>query len=69
MLTLSLGKDDSQKLIKNRPYRSKEELLSKAGLSKSTFDKIKAGSPSHRSNIGLRREGHACDRSMTLFFE
>jgi competence protein ComEA len=41
VLTLGLGKDDSQKLIKNRPYRSKEELLSKAGLSQSSFDKIK----------------------------
>lgn len=41
VLTLGLGKDDSQKLIKNRPYRTKEELLSKAGLSKSSFDRIR----------------------------
>jgi archaellum component FlaC len=41
VLTLGLGKDDSQKLIKNRPYRSKEELLTKAGLPKSSFDRIK----------------------------
>jgi DNA uptake protein ComE-like DNA-binding protein len=41
VLTLSLGKEDSQKLIKNRPYRSKEELISKGGLSKITFDRIK----------------------------
>ncbi len=41
VLTLGLGKDDSQKLIKNRPYKSKEELVSKAGLSKSSFDRIR----------------------------
>lgn len=41
VLTLSLGKEDSQKLIKNRPYRTKEELISKGGLSKNTFDRIK----------------------------
>jgi hypothetical protein len=41
VLTLGLGKEDSQKLIKNRPYRSKEDLLTKAGLPKSSFDRIK----------------------------
>ena len=41
VLTLSLGKDDSQKLIKNRPYKTKEELVTRAGLSKTTFDLIK----------------------------
>jgi DNA uptake protein ComE-like DNA-binding protein len=41
VLTLSLGKDDSQKLIKGRPYKTKEELVTRAGLSKTTFDLIK----------------------------
>jgi len=41
VLTLSLGKEDSQKLIKSRPYKTKEELVTRAGLSKTTFDRIK----------------------------
>ncbi|HEY3197310.1 MAG TPA: helix-hairpin-helix domain-containing protein [Nitrospirales bacterium] len=41
VLTLSLGKEDSQKLIKSRPYKAKEELVTKAGLSKTIFDRIK----------------------------
>ena len=41
VLTLGLGKDDSQKLLKHRPYASKDELVSKAGIPKPTFDRIK----------------------------
>ena len=41
VLTLSLGKEDSQKVIKGRPYKTKDELVTRAGLSKTTFDRIK----------------------------
>ena len=41
VLTLSLGKEDSQKLIKGRPYKTKDELVTRAGLSKTSFDRIK----------------------------
>jgi DNA uptake protein ComE-like DNA-binding protein len=41
VLTLGLGKDESQKLLKHRPYTTKDELISKAGLPKPTFDRIK----------------------------
>jgi len=41
VLTLSLGKEDSQKVIKSRPYKTKEELVTRAGISKTTFDRIK----------------------------
>jgi DNA uptake protein ComE-like DNA-binding protein len=41
VLTLGLGKEESQKLLKHRPYASKEELLTKAALPKATFDRIK----------------------------
>lgn len=40
-LNLGLGKEDSDKLIRNRPYRTKEELVSKAGIPKATVDKIR----------------------------
>ncbi len=40
-LNLGLGKEDSDKLIKNRPYKTKEELVSKAGIAKPTLDRIR----------------------------
>ena len=40
-LNLGLGKEDSDKLIKNRPYKTKEELVSKAGIAKATLDRIR----------------------------
>jgi competence protein ComEA len=42
-LTLSLGlaKEDSDKLVKNRPYKTIEELVTKAGIAKVTVDKIR----------------------------
>jgi DNA uptake protein ComE-like DNA-binding protein len=40
-LNLGLGKEDSDKLIKNRPYKTKEELVSKAGIAKATVDKMR----------------------------
>ncbi len=40
-LTLELAKEDSDKLIKSRPYKTKEELVTKAGIAKATVDKIK----------------------------
>ncbi len=41
MLALELAKEDSDKLVKNRPYKTKEELVTKAGIAKATVDKIK----------------------------
>jgi chromosome segregation ATPase len=41
-LALELAKEDSDKLVKNRPYKTKEELVTKAGIAKATVDKIKA---------------------------
>lgn len=38
---LGLGKEDSDKLIKHRPYKTKDELVSKAGIAKATADKIR----------------------------
>ncbi len=38
---LELGKEDSDKLIKNRPYKTKEELITRAGIAKTTVDKIR----------------------------
>jgi DNA uptake protein ComE-like DNA-binding protein len=38
---LALGKEDSDKLIKHRPYKTKDELVSKAGIAKATADKIR----------------------------
>lgn len=40
-LALELAKEDSDKLIKNRPYKTKEELVTKAGIAKATVDKIR----------------------------
>jgi len=40
-LALELAKEDSEKLVKNRPYKTKEELVTKAGIAKATVDKIK----------------------------
>src|SRR5207248_921322 len=40
-LTLEMAKEDSDKLIKNRPYKTKEELITKAGIAKATVDKIR----------------------------
>ena len=38
---LGLGKEDSDRLIKHRPYKTKDELVSKAGIAKATADKIR----------------------------
>jgi DNA uptake protein ComE-like DNA-binding protein len=68
VLTLGLGKEDSQKLIKNRPYRAKDELVSKAGLAKTTFDRIKDKiTITPLARIGHGWKGHARSWSMTLF--
>jgi len=40
-MVLELAKEDSDKLVKNRPYKTKEELVTKAGIAKATVDKIK----------------------------
>lgn len=40
-LTLGLAKEDSDKLVKHRPYKTIEELISKAGIAKATVDKIR----------------------------
>jgi DNA uptake protein ComE-like DNA-binding protein len=40
-LALELAREDSDKLIKNRPYKTKEELITKAGIAKATVEKIK----------------------------
>lgn len=40
-LTLGLAKEDSDKLVKNRPYKTIEELVTKAGIAKATVDKIR----------------------------
>jgi DNA uptake protein ComE-like DNA-binding protein len=40
-VTLELPKEDAEKLVKNRPYKTKEELVTKAGIAKTTVDKIK----------------------------
>lgn len=40
-LALELAKEDSDRLVKNRPYKAKEELVTKAGIAKTTVDKIK----------------------------
>jgi len=36
-----LGKEDTQKLIKNRPYKTKDELVTKAGISRDVVDRFK----------------------------
>ena len=40
-LALELAKEDSDKLVRNRPYKTKEELVTKAGIAKATVDKIR----------------------------
>jgi len=40
-LALELAREDSDRLIKNRPYKTKEELVTKAGIAKATVEKIK----------------------------
>ena len=40
-LALELAREDSDRLVKNRPYKTKEELITKAGIAKATVDKIK----------------------------
>jgi len=40
-LTLGLAREESDKLVKNRPYKTIEELITKAGLPKVTVDKIR----------------------------
>ena len=40
-LALELAREDSDRLVKNRPYKTKEELVTKAGIAKATADKIK----------------------------
>ncbi len=39
-MILGLAKEDADKLIKGRPYKTKEELVTKAGIAKATVDKI-----------------------------
>jgi DNA uptake protein ComE-like DNA-binding protein len=39
-MILGLAKEDADKLIKGRPYKTKEELVTKAGLAKATVDRI-----------------------------
>ena len=40
-LALELAGEDSDRLVRNRPYKTKEELVTKAGIAKATVDKIK----------------------------
>ena len=40
-LTLGLAKEDSEQLVKNRPYKTIEALATKAGIAKVTVDKIR----------------------------
>ena len=40
-LALGLAKEDSDKLVKSRPYKTIEELITKAGIAKVTVDKIR----------------------------
>ena len=39
--TLGLAQEDSDKLVKNRPYKTIEELVTKAGIARATVDKIR----------------------------
>jgi len=39
-MTLGLAREDADKLIKGRPYKTKEELVTKAGIAKATVDRI-----------------------------
>jgi len=36
-----IGEADAKKIIENRPYKTKDELVEKKVLSKATYDKIK----------------------------
>jgi competence protein ComEA len=36
-----IGEADAKKIVENRPYKTKEELVQKKVLSKATYDKIK----------------------------
>ena len=36
-----LGEADAKKIVENRPYRTKDELVQKKVISKATYDKIK----------------------------
>jgi hypothetical protein len=38
---LGLAKEDADKLAKNRPYKTIEELVTKAGITKVAVDKIR----------------------------
>jgi len=40
-MALDLAQEDSDRLVKNRPYKTKDELVTKAGIAKATVDKIK----------------------------
>jgi DNA uptake protein ComE-like DNA-binding protein len=39
-MILGLAREDADKLIKGRPYKTKEELVTKAGIAKATVDRI-----------------------------
>ena len=36
-----IGEADAKKIVENRPYRTKDELVQKKVMSKATYDKIK----------------------------
>jgi hypothetical protein len=50
-LTLGLAKEDSEKLVKIRPYKTIEELATKAGIAKVTVDKISR--KGHRRSVTI----------------
>jgi competence protein ComEA len=37
----SIGETDAKKIVENRPYKTKDELVEKKVVSKATYDKIK----------------------------
>ena len=37
-----IGEADAKRIVENRPYRTKDELVQKKVISKGTYDKIKA---------------------------
>jgi competence protein ComEA len=47
-----VGKATAKKIIDNRPYERKDDLVSKKIVSKSTYDKISDRIVAHRSNAG-----------------